>query len=129
MINDGPKSPCVASVDPVLAKDLPKMLVVGARQGPSLAPPNGMPDDSLYFATYAEVTPALILRIGPDVVLSTLIGDHFDAIDLAGKLVLANFTDKYRAVTVGLPDPELVRREVLEVAPHIDFDVFQIDGT
>lgn len=59
-----------------------------------------------------------------DLVLSALMDDGFDALDVARRLAKAGFRGRYRAVTVPLPDPGAVLAEVRAEAPGLDFDLF-----
>ena len=74
------------------------------------------------------MTAALLRVTAPDLVLSALMGDDYDVIDLALRLALLDFTGRYRALTSGLPNPRVVLAEVHQVAPDIDFDLFDLDG-
>lgn len=92
-----------------------------------MVPPRGGSDDpdaaDITCLPYAEVTREALERIRPDVVFSSLVGPGFDCLDLAGRLVAAGFRGKYRAVAPMVPDPKLVRREVTERYPSLDFDL------
>ncbi len=79
--------------------------------------------ERVVFAAYADVSPALLARVAPDVVLSSVMTPLFDAIDLAERLHGAGYSGPYRALTPPLPDPGLVRREVSSCAPGLDFDL------
>ena len=81
-----------------------------------------------HFAAFDDVTAALLRVTAPDLVLSALMGDDYDVIDLALRLALLDFTGRYRALTSGLPNPRVVLAEVHQVAPGIDFDLFDLDG-
>lgn len=108
---------------------LPVMLIVGdmgnwqraGRQLPVLA--------GFHFVGFADVTPATIDRIRPDVVLSALFSAEFDAIDLARRLAGMQFDGRYRALAMSLPDPDVIRSEIAAVAAGLDFDLFLIDAT
>ena len=43
--------------------------------------------------------------------------------DLAERLAAAGFRGKYRAVAPTVPDPDLVRREITDRFPALDFDL------
>lgn len=81
-----------------------------------------------HFSAFDDVTAALLQVTSPDLVLSALMGDGYDAIDLARRLALLDYTGRYRALTSGLPNPRVVLAEVHQVAPGIDFDLFDLDG-
>ncbi|WP_296425833.1 hypothetical protein [Yoonia sp.] len=75
------------------------------------------------FVDIGDLTPQIVNEASPDMVLSPLIGDEFDAVDLAMKLNELNYLGRYRAIANDVPDVELIRREVYGVAPQLDFDL------
>lgn len=81
-----------------------------------------------HFTAFDDVTAELLRVTAPDLVLSALMGDGYDAIELARCLALLDFAGRYRALTSGLPNPRVVLAEVHQVAPGIDFDLFDLDG-
>lgn len=103
------------------------MLVVGdLRRWERLG--RDMPDmKGLRFVGFAEVTAEILAKTQPDIVLSALVGDGFDALDLARRLSDLNYGGRYRAVTLELPNPHLVTSEVRACAPGLDFDIYVID--
>lgn len=104
-----------------------RMLVVGTVGYEPRKIDINLTTQKIVFANFSEISTKMLRLIRPDVVLSTLIGDHFDAMDLAVKLKNIGFSGRYRAVTLGLPDPDLIRSEVHFMAPDLDFDVYQMD--
>lgn len=105
----------------------PVMLVIGrynAWTGAGRDVPH-MP--GFHFLGYGDVTAQTLRRIAPDVVLCALMGDGFDAIDLAERLAGLGFTGRLRALATDLPNPDAVRREVCEACPEIDFDVLVLE--
>lgn len=92
-----------------------------------IMPPRAMSDepnaDDITCLTYAEVTAEALDRIRPEIVFSPLVGPGFDCLDLAERLVAAGFRGKYRAVAPMVPDPNLVRREITDRYPSLDFDL------
>ncbi len=100
------------------------MLVIGnlrswSRAGRSLPQLAG-----LDFIALADLDAALLDRLRPDIVLSALLGEDFDAMDVARRLATLGFQGRYRALTAALPAPGVVRAEVRAVAPGLDFDLF-----
>lgn len=73
------------------------------------------------FAEPEAVGPALLQDV--DLVLSALMDDGFDALDVARRLRAAGYRGRYRAITVPLPDPAAVLAEVRAEAPGLDFDL------
>jgi hypothetical protein len=110
-------------------QDGPVMLVVGSRSRIGSGKAGNLPRiPGFHFVGYAEVTAALLAATLPDVVLSPLFGEGFDAIDLARRLVALDYRGRYRVVADGLPEPGVVRAEVRAQAPGLDFDLFVIDS-
>ena len=105
----------------------PVMLVVGnvrlwrsnGRQVPQMP--------GFHFVGFDDVTAGLLSELRPDVVLSALLGENFDALELARRLHALKFAGRYRALTNGLPNPGVVRAEVQAAVPDLDFDLFVID--
>jgi hypothetical protein len=75
------------------------------------------------FACFAELDAALLQTTRPGMVISPLIGDRFDAVDVARRLVELGYDGPYRALSPPLPRPALVRSEVRSAAPGLDFDL------
>ena len=80
------------------------------------------------FAAFGELTEDLLAEVAPDVVLSPLIGEDFDAVEVARLLQRWDFRGRYRAITASLPCLDAVRAEVLEAAPDVDFDLFVVQS-
>lgn len=59
----------------------------------------------------------------PDIILSPLVADDFDAVDVAIKLIELRFKGRYRVITHDMPDAALIRQEVRSFAPQLDFDL------
>lgn len=76
-----------------------------------------------HYVDLSDLDHVLMARIEPDTVVSSLFGRGFDAIDIAKQLHQLGFTGRYRALTGNLPNPDMIRREVAQVAPGLDFDV------
>lgn len=79
------------------------------------------------FVSFEDVTQQVLLTFNPDLVLSALVGDDYDVVDLARRLVSVGFVGRYRALTSTLPNPRLVLNEVRAAAPLIDFDLFDLE--
>lgn len=92
-----------------------------------IMPPRDVSDDpeaaEITCLTFADVTPAALAQIRPDVVFSALVGPGFDCLDLAERLHAAGFQGKYRAIAPVVPNPRMVRREVADRFPALDFDL------
>ncbi len=79
--------------------------------------------EGLRFIDLSALDQNVLAKQKPDIILSPLISEDFDAVDVAGVLASLNYDGPYRAVTDIIPDPELVRKEVRNYAPHLDFDL------
>jgi len=60
---------------------------------------------------------------GPLLVISPILALGFDCIDLAQLLCRLNFPGAYRAVAEALPNPGMIRREIRDLCPKLDFDI------
>lgn len=83
------------------------------------------------FLEFDAITTEVMRTINPEVVLSPLVCDDFDATQMIAELARYNFKGRYRAVTSGLTNPQMVLREVRTFAPAVDFDLLVIpeDGS
>ncbi len=80
-----------------------------------------------HFRPFHAINRQLLTLIQPDVVLSALIAQGFDAVDLARVLVDAGFDGRYRAVTEKIPNRRFVVAEVRATVPGVDFDLFVME--
>ncbi|MFN3662436.1 MAG: hypothetical protein ACK4TM_06775 [Yoonia sp.] len=81
-----------------------------------------------HFLDLPELDACTIRRCNPGLVLSPLMADGFDAIDVAERLQAAGFAGRYRVLADALPDPDLIRREIRALAPALDFDLLVLPG-
>ncbi len=79
--------------------------------------------DRLRFIDLDALDKTVIEDLAPDIVFSPLFSAYFDAIDVARVLNKLAYNGPYRAVSIELPDPELVRNEIRRCAPNLDFDL------
>ncbi len=61
--------------------------------------------------------------LAPRLIVSPLIAESFDALELATKLQEFGYQGRYRVVAKEVPNPELVAREIRFVAPAINFAI------
>jgi hypothetical protein len=80
--------------------------------------------DGFYFVEIDALNAALLFDIRPEVILSPMIMDQFDAIDLAKKLATLDFKGRYRAVTEAIPNTAIVLKEIRTAVPKLDFDLY-----
>lgn len=84
--------------------------------------------DPYHFVQLDDLDQVLLVQLEPWLVLSPLIFDRYDVIDLAQVLVALDYQGQYRAVCSHLPQPDLVREEVARYAPGLDFDLWVFDA-
>lgn len=120
------------SLDPQMLQG-PVMLVVGRigglihnadLLGPRLV---GVARPDLHFCEYDELGQQVLDDIRPAVVVSLLLGPEFDAVDVARRLHELGYNGSYRALTSGLPNGDIVKREVAAEAPGLDFQLLNIE--
>ena len=71
------------------------------------------------FADFADVTHELVDALDPQIVVSSVLGRNFDCLDLAEKLDGIGFRGRYCLIAHGIPEPELVLREVRSLFPAL----------
>ena len=82
--------------------------------------------DEFNFVSIAALDAVLLARLNPGIILSPLVADEFDAVDIAVKLISIGFAGKYRAITDQALNATLIRKEIRSLSPALDFDVLQI---
>ena len=80
-------------------------------------------DEHVAFASFEDIDAELLSRLCPTVILSPVLAQSFDCIDLAQRLHALGYTGRYRAVSDGLPDPEMVEREIRQMCRGLDFSI------
>ena len=86
---------------------------------------SGLPSGDLAFLEFDDLTTDILRSIRPDIVLVPLQTRVFDCVEVAQRLWEACYPGKLRAQAEGLPDPDIVRREVRAEFPGLDFDVVE----
>lgn len=105
----------------------PVTLIVGDAAA-WLSAGRSLPDDpSLHYVSFDEMSKRLIDSFDPDIILTPLLGQGFDALDLAVILEGYRFEGRFRALCPKLPNPDLVMREIQSLCPSVDFDLFVVD--
>lgn len=79
--------------------------------------------EELRFVGFADLTVELLRGLKPTLLVAPLVGDGFDAVDVATRLAVAGFRGRFRVVTPPIPVPAVVRADVEEAAGEIDFDL------
>jgi len=76
-----------------------------------------------------EISTELLELTQPQLVLSPLVCGTFDCLDVAIILHEAGFKGRYRAMSEDLPNPWLIRSEIQETCPGLDFDIVSLGVT
>ena len=89
-----------------------------------------MPEEvgEIAYSELHELTEATLTALGPGLVLSPVVAPTFDCIDVALLLKGLGYRGSYRALSVPLPNPDIVRREIRALCPDLDFDVVMVEG-
>ena len=75
------------------------------------------------FCNLAGLRCDILRDFNPDIVLSPLIGDDFDVIEVAIILRRLGYKGLYRSISPHVPLTAIIRAEVARVAPDLDFDL------
>jgi hypothetical protein len=75
------------------------------------------------FAEFGALTSDMLKSLAPEIVLSPLMGDDFDVLDVALKLLDLGFEGRYRVVAERVPNTQMILTEVRNHAPGLDFDL------
>ena len=81
------------------------------------------PHRAMAFVGFNDVTAAILDRLSPSLIVSPVLAQTFDCIELATLLHQLGFTGSYRAVADCLPKPDLIEREVRQICGRLDFRI------
>lgn len=79
--------------------------------------------EKIFYVGFFDVTSEILDRINPTLILSPLLGNSFDCLELALQLQQLEYRGKYRVVAPKLTNPSMVTREVRNQTPGLDFDI------
>lgn len=83
-----------------------------------------LPDaKGVFYVDFKDLCEEVFHAVNPDLVMSEAICQTFDCLELAQFLAQAEFSGKYRVTSDDIPHPEIIRREVRNLHPKLDFDV------
>jgi hypothetical protein len=101
----------------------PLALMIGF--GPGERPEIGMPFSGARCEPlpFALLHAALACAPWADYVVSPLVAEQFDAMDLAHQLSIGGYRGRYVVVTPALPDPAIIRREIAQICPGLEVDL------
>lgn len=81
------------------------------------------------YVEFENFSSQTLSNIRPDVVLSPLVTDSFDAFQVCEVLADYGFAGRYRAVAPSMPNLSMIRSEITTAAPDIDFDIVTMPPT
>ncbi|WP_394182138.1 hypothetical protein [Yoonia maritima] len=84
---------------------------------------NLSPTDELTFVSIDALCAQTIAEVSPDTILSPLVADTFDAMEVAETLHQIGFQGQYCVVADPLPNKNAVIAEVKARAPGLRFDI------
>lgn len=82
-------------------------------------------DGKVSFQSFRELSGCLLELLKPALVVSPLLTREFDCVDLARRLNDLGYSGAYRALATGLPMPGIVKAEVRQACPALDFDIIE----
>lgn len=88
-----------------------------------------VPFENFQFCKLEKLTTDVLRDFAPDMVLSPLMGDTFDVLTVAAHLRRLGYKGCYRAISMHMPDADVVCAEVAEIAPALDFDLLLMPKT
>lgn len=86
-------------------------------------------DCDLCFSGIHALKRVVLMQISPCMIVSPLVGEDFDAHEIAALLEDIRYAGQYRAITPKIPKADLVLSELKEVAPGIDIDILELADT
>lgn len=99
------------------------MILVVGYPGDWTALRRNMAGEALQFVGFDELTPRLLRDLSPSLLIAPLMGDGFDAVDVAHRLEAAAFEGRFRVLTPPIPQPGAVQAEIQEAAGRVDVDL------
>jgi hypothetical protein len=84
------------------------------------------PLEHVQFSDLGTLTQATLDELSPTVILSPLMGDNFDVLDVADRLTALGYSGRYRVISENLPNVQMIKSEVKAHAPDLDFDVLMM---
>jgi len=76
-----------------------------------------------HYAEFADLSRDILCKICPYIILSPLLDDKFDVLEIAERLQKLGYRGRYRAITETMPDADMIRAEIRNEAPDLDFDL------
>lgn len=78
---------------------------------------------SFHYTEFADLDGKVLRDVDPNIILSPLMDNKFDVIEVVERLRDLGYGGRYRAITEMMPNAEMVRAEIRSYAPNLDFDL------
>lgn len=102
-----------------------RILLVSAQQTlPAVL--RGLHDTAIFHSPLRALSDALLARLRPDIVLSPLLSDAHDILDVARRLDRLGYSGALRALSPPLPHVNMVLGEVRLACGRRDFDIIEV---
>ncbi len=79
--------------------------------------------EKICYVGFLDVTSETLDRINPALILSPLLCNSFDCLELALRLQQLEYGGKYRVVAPKLTNPNMVKTEIRNQTPGLDFEI------
>ena len=75
------------------------------------------------YTEFADLNRDILCKLCPSIILSPLLDDKFDVVEIADRLQKLGYRGRYRAITETMPDANMICDEIRNHAPDLDFDL------
>ncbi len=82
--------------------------------------------DQFAFTSFTALDAELLRSFDPQIILSPLVSDSFDVLDIAERLQALGFTGCYRVIAVQAAFLDVVHEDVARTAPDLNFDILEV---
>jgi hypothetical protein len=77
-------------------------------------------DSQIAFAEFHEISAELLETLTLDIVMSPVLTNNFDCLDLAQALQASGFRGRFRVVAPDMPNPRVIQAEIHAMCPALD---------
>ena len=76
-----------------------------------------------HYTEFADLSRDILCKLCPFIILSPLLDEKFDVVEIAARLQKLGYRGRYRAITETMPNADMIRAEIRNEAPDLDFDL------
>ncbi|PYE86112.1 hypothetical protein [Pseudoroseicyclus aestuarii] len=116
----------MVSLEKARSRDRDRLLIVVDGEEAEVPVPGLLPGEEFKACSFAQLDSALIERLDPSVVVSLLVLDKTDAVEIAARLHSIGYRGRYRILMGGVPDRSLIRAELAAVAPGLTIELLDL---